>query len=133
MKAAEASSARRDFRAVQGDLQVVRIDSMATTKKTTYQALSGGEVILTDESPAQILSKVAASNDEARQRAAAAPALPPVVVNAPVPSAPLVQQAAVVHTISWVDPVTRRRYSLSGPVSVEELEAIKTKILQTRH
>jgi hypothetical protein len=31
-----------------------------------------------------------------------------------------------------MDPATRRRYTLTGPVAVEELEAIKARLLKTK-
>ena len=130
MKSADAMSARRDFQQDGADLRIVRVDSTETTKKTTYQSLAGTEVVLTEEAPASALSKVAASNDERRQRGALSESA--VITSAPAAPAPAAQRAAPIQTITWVDPVTRKRYSLSGRVSVTELEAIKARLLQTK-
>ena len=89
-------------------------------------------MVLTEQEPSPLLAKVTATADESRERAVAAASPPPAIANAPVASAAIAWRAIVVNTISWVDPVTRRRYSLSGPVSVEELEAIKARLLQTK-
>lgn len=120
---------------VAGGTQVIRVDSTTTTKKTTYQSLSGREVVLSEEDltpelPAGIVTGVAKEN---RQRAAsAAPASAPPVAEAPSAPAPVAQSTAPIQTIRWTDMATRKRYSLSGPVSVEELEAIKARLLQVK-
>jgi hypothetical protein len=132
MRAAGTMSPRAAFVPAPSELKVIRVDSSAAMKKTTYESPSGKEVILTEQEPSPVMSKVATSADEKRERAAR-PSTPPAVANAPVASAAVAQQAVVVNTISWVDPVTRRRYSLSGRVPVTELEAIKVRLLQTKH
>ena len=138
MKAADALSSPTDQRLAKANLKVIRVDGTATTKKTIYQSLSGSEVVLTEVEPGPVLSPMTVTGEASRQRAASsAPASPPPVANSPVAnspvaSAPVAQKAMAVHTISWIDPSTRRRYSLSGPVSVEELEAIKARLLQAK-
>ncbi len=139
MKAADAVSPRpMAFVVAVPELKIVHVDSSATTKMTTYQSSSGAEVVLTDLGPAPIMSKTASTADESRQLAitGVASVPPPVAANAPTAQAAPAARArreVVAHTINWVDPVTRRRYSLSGPVSVEELEAIKSQLLQVKH
>lgn len=112
------------------DLKVIRTDTTATAVRTVYQSLSGGQVILVEESPAALMSKAMAQTMERRVEASQSaptasylPAAPAVADTSPV---------AAYHSISWVDPVTRHRYSLSGRVTVEELEAIKARLLQEK-
>jgi hypothetical protein len=133
-KAADALSApQKGFAPMLPELKIIRVDSTATIKKITYQSLSGSEVLLTEEESAPAFSKVMATGEASRQAAAAATAAPPSVANAPVTPAPAAQRAMPVHTITWIDPSARRRYTLSGSVSVEELEAIKARLLLAKH
>lgn len=139
MKAADAASPRpMAFVVAVPELKIVHVDSSDTTRMTTYQSSSGVKVVLTDLGPAPIMSKTASTADESRQLAitGVASVPPPVAANTPTAQAApaaRARQEVVAHTINWVDPVTRRRYSLSGPVSVEELEAIKSRLLQAKH
>lgn len=137
MKASGAPSARAAF-AAQPELKVLHADSSGLVKNTIYQSLSGKQVVLT-ERPAEIsLSEVMITGAPSQARKSAAQTAP-IRANAPVAPvpaapapAPAVQSEDSVHTITWMDPSTRRRYILSGPVSVQELEAIKARILQIR-
>lgn len=132
MKAADAVSPMSLAATGAPELKVIHVDSTATTRKTTYASSSGKEMVLTEEEPSPALARATATT-EVRQRAAAAPSPAPTVMNAPVPSAAMARRAAVVNTINWIDPLTLRRYSLSGPVTVGELEVIKAQLLLQKH
>lgn len=124
--------------------RVVRSDSTAGTRRTVYEVGAGNTVTLTETSaegvqfsesdavvgmaggavqPAQRMEKARAVERRAattRGTAAAAATAPP-----PPPMPPLVM---AINTISWVDPGTRKRLTLSGPFTVEELRAIRARL-----
>lgn len=138
MKAFDAPRTRAAFEA-QPELKVLHVDSSGLIRNTIYQSLSGRQVVLTEQPGALSLSQVTITGAPSQARKSAAQTTP-TAANAPVgpvpaaPSpAPVIQSEYSVHTITWADPSTQRRYTLSGPVSVEELEAIKARILQSRH
>jgi hypothetical protein len=126
--------AQRAFAAIEPELKVVHVDSSAMIKRTIYQSLSGKQVVLTEEPANAMLAEIRVTGESAQSRKAAAQPRP-TAANAPVaptPTAPAVQGELVVHSITWMDPATRRRYTLTGPVAVEELEAIKARLLKTK-
>jgi hypothetical protein len=133
MKAADALRPRTAFVA-QPELKVLRIDSMGIVRNTIYQTSSGREIVLTERPAELTLSEVRITNSPSQSRKAAAQSTPTganvPVAPTPAAPAPAVQSESAVHTITWIDPSTRRRYSLSGPVPVEELEAIKARLLK---
>ena len=69
----------------------------------------------------------------AAQPVAAQPvAPPPPVAAAPVEDAARPEDSNVVHTISWVDPVTRNTLTLSGRMSEARLQLIRLRIEKER-
>jgi anti-sigma factor RsiW len=98
-------------------LKKLRSDSTADIRRTVYEYSPGVEVTLVESPEPQI----AARRDERASKAAAAPSPPP-----PAPSA----QARQVNTLSWTD--RGRRYTLTGPLTTSELEALKTRLIATR-
>jgi anti-sigma factor RsiW len=135
-------------------LRVLRVDSLAGTRRTVYEVSPGVEVTLT-ESPVDAATErnfatrqAAARNLGAALRVgaaspqktrdsvseAAAPAAQgPVSTTtraAPIAMAPAATALVPVKAISWVD--QSRRYTLSGRLSTQELEAFKTWLMQAR-
>ena len=89
--------------AATGGLQIVRTDSIAGAWVTVYRVQPGVEVSLTETMPAELPAATAMQ----RARAPAGNSL---------------------AAIEWTDPVTRREYVLSGPVSKERLDEIRKEI-----
>lgn len=74
-----------------------------------------------------------AAQPVAAQPVAAQPvAPPPPVAAAPVEDAARPEDSNVVHTISWVDPVTRNTLTLSGRMSEARLQLIRLRIEKER-
>lgn len=103
-------------------LRVLSVDSATTTRRTVYEISQGVGVTLA-ESPvdagkeerdfsAQLKSSAQASAKVAQSMIAAA---------APAP---------VINTISWTE--HGRRYMLSGPLTTDELQALKTRLMLMR-
>ena len=154
LRAADAGNARQAFALTKADLKVLRTDSTVFGKKTTYQSLSGKEVVLTeppkmDTQLSEVIVTGVAVTGAAESRKAApaskptaadkpvspapppAPAPVPASVPASPPTAQLQEKEGTVHTISW-GVIGKGRYTLSGPVPVAELEAIKAILLQKK-
>ena len=101
-------------------LRVLKRDSTTTTRHVIYEVSSGIQVTLADS-----LMDVTAEKDlKLRDKGMAAPA--PVTA----PMAVTTTAKAPTNTISWTD--GNHHYSLSGPLSVRELEAIKPRIIKMR-
>lgn len=129
--------------------RVIRADSSVLGKRTTYQTASGKEIVLTEQRAESQLSEVvvtgvAVSTDASRKAAPKSSSRPqssqapaPVAAAAPqVPAPPppaIEADSLAVHTISWLDTATQRRYTLSGPISVAELYVIKAQLIQAKH
>jgi hypothetical protein len=129
--------------------RILRVDSSVFFKRTTYQTASGKEAVLTEqrietELNQVVVTGIAVPTSEASRKAAPksspnpAPTQAPSPVTAaapPVPAQapPAADSTLTIHTIRWSDPATQRRYTLSGPLSVAELEALKAQLLQARH
>lgn len=99
----------------------VRADTTGTTNQEVYEVSPGVQVTLvetvdaTDESDlANQRAKKAVDSRESAPQAASAPALP----------------RAPTNTIAWRE--GNRRYSLTGPLSIRQLEAIKAELMKTR-
>jgi len=133
---ADALSPRADFAAKPSELKVLHVDSSAWMKRIIYQTLSGRQVVFTEQPAESMLQEVVVTGVATESRKTAARAIPatpsPAVVQAPVAPSPSARNEIEVHTINWTDSSSRRRYSLTGPVSVEELEAIKARILKPK-
>lgn len=110
-------------------LTVLGVDSTGAVHITRYRLASGEEVTLNETRPVSNAALSAQSERRAESpREMAAPAAPP-----PAPLARTGSPAAVpMTTISWTDPKTSRRYTLSGRVSRERLEQLRKTIESTR-
>lgn len=135
-KAANAMSAQdKRFAPEEPELKIVHVDSSAFVKKTTYQSLSGKQVVLTEEPSKGALQELVITEAPRARKATAqsttAGATAPV---APTPAAPVpvILPEIAVHTITWTDATGLRQYTLSGPMSVAELEAIKARLLKAK-
>ena len=107
-------------------LTVLGVDSTGGARTTRYRLTSGEELTLSETQPAS--NAVVSAQAERRAESAremAAPAAPPP---AGADSAAKVPMA----TITWTDPKTGRRYTLSGRVSRERLEQVRKTIESTR-
>lgn len=109
-------------------LTVIGVDSSGSARVTRYRLTSGEEITLNEALP---VSNAVSAQRERRTESAremAAPAAPP-----PAPLARMDSAASVpMNTISWTDPKTSRRYTLSGRVSRERLEQLRKTIEATR-
>lgn len=92
------------------EISVVRSDSSATTRRTVFQVNAGVQVVLTET--------IAANFSRAANQASAA--------NGDA------VKAAVTRTITWVDAPTGRIYTLSGPLLVDQLEAVKELVVKLK-
>ena len=100
-------------------VRVLKTDSTATTRHIVYEVSPGVQVTLADSVTSVTLKKDLKIRDKAM--AAPAPMIAPMAVTtAKVP----------INTISWTD--GNHHYTLSGPLTVRELEAIKPRIIKMR-
>jgi len=116
----EARSLNASVSSSSTPFRVLKMDSTATMRHVIYEVSPGIQVTLVDS-----LTNVTAEKDsKLRDKAMAAPApmTPPMAVAATA--------KAVTNTISWTD--GNHHYTLSGPVSVRELEALKPRIIKMR-
>ena len=100
------------------ELRPVRADTTASLPRTVYQVSPGIEVTLIESSPPQpAAASVSAKTAEGRvaQRTAVAP---------PVANAP---RDVAVNSISWISKLGRVM-TLSGPVSKEDLQALRLRL-----
>lgn len=128
--------------------RLIRVDSAKTPRQSFYAMASGATLVLTEIEAPEFAGKGASEaapaparktmgaprNAPATTRAMTPPAAP---VPDPVISIPTgaVSQAAAketINTITWFDATGLRRYILSGPVPVAELEAARVT-LQKAH
>ncbi len=118
--AADVRSAGASVSASATPLRVLKMDSTATMRRVVYEVSPGIQVTLADS-----LTNVTAEKDlKLRDKATAAPA--PMIV----PMAVMTTAKAPINTISWTD--GNHHYTLSGPLSSKELEAIKPRIIKMR-
>ncbi|MFN2601325.1 MAG: carboxypeptidase-like regulatory domain-containing protein [Gemmatimonadaceae bacterium] len=100
-------------------LRVLKADSTPAARHVVYEVSPGIQVTLADS-----LTNVAAEKDlKLRDKAMAAPA--PITAPMAVTTA-----KAPINTISWID--GNHHYTLSGPLTIRELEAIKPRIIKMR-
>jgi hypothetical protein len=103
------------------DLRILSVDSSTSTRVTRYRIASGAELTLIDMAP--VAEKAVASRRfDAARSAASSPQLRQ--------AAPQEASGAPVQSVSWTDPRTQRTYTLSGRVSKETLEVVKSRIQQ---
>ena len=100
-------------------LTVQGVDSTGTARITRYRLASGEEIILNETRPA--LNAAVSAQAERRAESAREMAAPTAPPPPPAPARTDSAAAAPVATISWTDPRTSRRYTLSGRVSRERL------------
>jgi hypothetical protein len=101
-------------------LRVLKMDSTATMRHVVFEVSPGIQVTLADS-----LTNVIAEKDlKLRDKAIAAPA------PSTAPMAVIAMAKAPVNTISWTE--GNHHYTLSGPLTVRELEAIKPRIIKMR-
>lgn len=103
-------------------LRVVKTDSTATMRHVVYEVSPGIQVTLGDS-----LTNVTAEKDlKLRDKATAAPA--------PMAATTIMQSQSKatlpINSISWTD--GDHRYTLSGPLTIRELEALKPRIIKMR-
>jgi hypothetical protein len=101
-------------------LTVMKADSTATTWHVVYEVSPGIQVTLADSLTNTTVEK------DLKLRGKAMPA--PASVTAPM--AVMTTAKAPTNTISWTD--GNHHYTLSGPLTVRELEAIKPRIIKMR-
>ncbi len=125
------------------DLKIISIDSSGATRRTVLEASQGVRVTLVEDAAPGYAAKAMRSTgmpvaEAMRQSAASAPAprvatttsTPATPPTAPVqpPAANMVKSAHETRTIKWVDAASGRSYSLTGPLTVEQLEALKPRV-----
>jgi hypothetical protein len=101
-------------------LRKVRADTTGTTRQEVYEVSPGVQVTLVETVEA------ATESDFAAQRMQAAAAKDSAAPTASAPAPPRAQT----NTIKWRN--GNRRYSLTGPLSVRQLEAIKAQLMKAR-
>ena len=109
-------------------LTVIGVDSTGAERITRYRMVSGEEITLTEARPAlkaALSAQAERRAESSREMAAPAAPAPALVRTDSTATAPMV-------TISWTDPKTSRRYTLSGRVSRERLEQLRKTIESTR-
>ena len=117
---AEVRSAGASVSAIGTPIRILKTDSTATTRHILYEISPGVQVTLADS-----LTNVTAEKDsKLRDKAMAAPA--PITA----PMAVMATAKAPINTISWTD--GNHHYTLSGPFTARELEAIKPRIIKMR-
>jgi len=96
-------------------LQSMRADTVMGSIRTTYAVSPGVEVTLVESPVRNFSAKVASPQSSAAQSAPA-----PVASSTRIPS--------LINSITWLQRSTGRMATLSGPLSKEELEAIRQKL-----
>lgn len=110
-------------------LRVVRVDSTAGVKRTTYEVSKGVEVILID-SPVETMPE---QDDVARQKIAAAQSTAAQrenVLSGRVAGATAPAATVAPTTITWTD--RGRKFVLTGRLATKDLETIKARLMQMR-
>lgn len=107
-------------------LTVLGVDSTGGARTTRYRLTSGEELTLSETQPVSnaVVSAQAERRAESAREMAAQAAPPPARAD----SAAKTPMA----TITWTDPKTGRRYTLSGRISRERLEQVRKTIESTR-
>jgi len=123
-------------------LRAVRTDTVGTVKRTVYEVSPGIRVTLTETQLPVLRGSTTANRSKLREAAteaaptAAAPTVQAVTPATPAPQASVPTAGAAtapanskpVISITWTDPVTGRGYVLSGPLTKDELEAIRRQL-----
>lgn len=99
-------------------LRQLRSDSTGGIRRTVYEYSPGVEVTLVESPEIQ-------ANARRDERAANA-----MIVQSAPATAPSVPARQATNTITWTD--RGRKYTLSGPLSTKDLEALKAKLMATR-
>ena len=133
LRAADAISPQSRAPAETGfSLRLLRMDSTETTKRSFYETSPGMQVILTELDPASFMAKAMAQTPNRREAASLRALQVPGVTGAAPSREREALKPQTVNTINWVDSLTRHQYSLTGPLSVEELTALKGRLLHTK-
>jgi hypothetical protein len=103
-------------------LRALKVDSSGTTRRVVYEVSPGVEVTLS-ESPDSTVAKTLSG--VTMQKAAKVDSRA-----VPTPMAVSTTMRPPINTISWTD--LNRRYTLTGPLTPKELEAIKARLIKTR-
>lgn len=148
--AAEAATTGAADGASSSALRLLRADSARKVKTIVYEVAKGREVTLIETEPEDFSQKpmlrgrvggvttappsqpLAAAQTSPASTAASTPASR-ATSPAPAPVAPqTVVRAAQINSISWKDTTTGRDYTLSGAFTLEELLALKSRIIAQR-
>lgn len=148
--AAEAATTGAADGASSSALRLLRTDSARKVKTIVYEVAKGREVTLIETEPEDFSQKpmlrgrvggvttappsqpLAAAQTSPASTAASTPASR-ATSPAPAPVAPqTVVSAAQINSISWKDTTTGRDYTLSGAFTLEELLALKSRIIAQR-
>jgi hypothetical protein len=112
-----------------GSLTVMKADSTATTRRVEYKTSQGVEITLVDS-----LTNVTDAKDlKTRDKAMAAPApitAPTAVTTTMQSQSRVTAGRPPINSISWTD--GDHHYTLRGPLTVRELEALKPRIIKMR-
>lgn len=103
-------------------LRVLSVDSATTTRRTVYEISQGVRVTLA-ESPVDAGKEERDFSAQLKSSAQANAKVAQSIMAAPAP-------APVINTISWTE--RGRRYMLSGPLTTDELQALKTRLMLLR-
>jgi anti-sigma factor RsiW len=122
LSAAEVTGVATMGNVASPSLRVLSVDSATTTRRTVYEISQGVGVTLA-ESPVNAGKE---ERDFSAQLKSSAPASAKVAQSMIAAAAP----APVINTISWTE--HGRRYTLSGPLTIDELQALKTRLMLMR-
>ncbi|HEX2722017.1 MAG TPA: zf-HC2 domain-containing protein [Gemmatimonadaceae bacterium] len=114
----------------------VKADTTGSTVITVYEVSPGMQVTLIEFRPRQSAATRAealTSSGEARKQAiAGTPAVPsPTAIPAP-PVAPVASSAGQLDSLSWKNRATARAYTLKGPFTKAQLEALRQRLPEGR-
>jgi len=128
-------------------MRVVSVDRRIGRKQTTYEISPGVQVVLVEE-PATALSEVVVTGtvagvaptarraesarlQSARQKTRDS-TLSPTVQPAPAETQAPGPSPAQINSIQWTDPETGSRYTLTGPLTREQLELVKARLAEAK-
>ncbi|MDQ3244065.1 MAG: zf-HC2 domain-containing protein [Gemmatimonadota bacterium] len=118
-------------------LRLIRADSSDLSRRTSvYQVSPGVQVTLIELQPVAAFRTRENSLEAQREvagigakKAATQPLAPPTLLPESTVSTPTLLRSARINTLSWSDPVTGKRYMLSGHLPITQLEALKPRVV----
>ncbi|MEO8577937.1 MAG: hypothetical protein ABI556_14610 [Gemmatimonadales bacterium] len=116
---ATASSAKTDDRAVK--LHELKSDTTGNVISTTYAVSANVQVTLTEVAPQSFVPQRAESDQMKKEKAATGSSNVTVVPMAP-------RGIIKIETITWTNPSNGRVYTLSGPLSKEQLTSLRKRL-----